>query len=470
MQAGGAEWAAESLAERLAVVRRFRHALAADGPSFAAAASGMLGTPPTEGLVAEVLPLADACRFIEREAPALLAPRRLGALGRPAWLFGVELEIRREPLGRVLVIGAGNYPLLLMGVQAIQALIAGNRVIVKPGRGGGPAALALAEGLRRAGLPDGTLTVLDEEVSSARAAIETGVDKVVLTGSATSGRAVLEALAPHLTPAVMELSGCDACLVLDGADLDLVTRAVTFGLRFKGSATCVAPRRLIASAETLALLEPRLVAAAGKIAPRSISASTARLVATLVDDAVSRGARLATGRDGLGETMRVAVVADARVDMPLLQEDLFAPILSLVAADGVEEAVALANACPYGLGASIFGPEAPALAAAEKLDVGCVQINDVIASTADPRLPFGGRRASGFGVTRGAEGLLEMTAIKTVSLRRARMRQYLDPLRPGDEAIFLGYLRAVHARSWRTRAGALVALVAALSRRGRPVA
>lgn len=455
------------LGERLAVVRRFRHLLAAEAPAFAAAAAGFLRTPLAETLAAEVLPLADACRFLEREAPALLAPKRLGSEDRPAWLFGVELEIRREPVGTVLVIGAYNYPLLLVGVQTIQALVAGNTVILKPGRGGGPAARALASGLERSGLPEGMLRVLDEEVGAAQEAIARGVDKVVLTGSAATGRAVLASLAPHGTPAVMELSGCDACLVLDGADLDLVARALAFGLRFKGSATCIAPRRVIASPGTLAALEPKLVAAAREIAPRFVDPSSAARVKALVDDAVARGARVACGGPEGGTMMAVAVVADARADMPLLREDLFAPILSLVPAAGEDGAIAAANACPYALGASVFGPEAAARRVAERLDAGCVQINDVIAPTGDPRLPFGGRRASGFGVTRGAEGLLEMTAIKTVSVRKGRMLQHLDPVRPEDESLFLGYLRAAHGATWRGRAAAAGSLIAALARRGR---
>ena len=94
-------------------------------------------------------------------------------------------------------------------------------------------------------------------------------------------------------------------------------------------------------------------------------------------------------------------------------------------------------------------------------------INDVIAPTADPRLPFGGRRASGFGVTRGAEGLIELTAVKTVSIRTGRMLQHLDPLKPGDAALFLSYVRAAHAGTWRARAAGLYALALALARRER---
>ncbi len=456
-----------SLATRLAIVRRFRHLLADEAEAFAAAASGQLQTPVPEGLIGEVLPLADACLFLEREAEAILAPRRRGSAGRPLWLFGVDLEIRREPLGTVLIIGACNYPLLLTGVQTIQALVAGNTVLLKPGRGGSAAATALASGLARAGLPANLLTVLEEDPDAARRAIAAGVDKVVLTGSATTGRAVMAELARHGTPSVMELSGCDACLVLEGADLDLVARALAFGLRFKGSATCIAPRRVLAKGATLAILEAKLTDAARAIPPRRVDPDGAARVKQLVDDAVASGARLASGRADGGTSMPVLVVANARAGMPLLTEDLFAPVISLIPTETDDDAVAAANANPYALGAAVFGPLDAARRMAGRLEVGCVVVNDVIAPTADPRLPFGGRRASGFGVTRGAEGLLELTAVKTVSIRRGRMLQHLDPPRARDASIFLSYLRAAHAGTWRARAAGLYALACALARRER---
>jgi len=455
------------LATRLAIVRRFRHLLADEAEAFAAAASGQLQTPAPEGLIGEVLPLADACRFLEREAETILAPRRLGSAGRPRWLFGVDLEVRREPLGTVLIIGAYNYPLLLAGVQTIQALVAGNTVLLKPGRGGRAAAEALASGLARAGLPPGLLTLLDEGAASARQAITAGVDKVVLTGSATTGRTVMAELAKHGTPSVMELSGCDACLVLEGADLGLVARALSFGLSFKGSATCIAPRRVLASAATLALLEAKLTEAASAIPARRVDPEMAARVKRLVDDAVASGARLASGRADGDTSMPVIVVANARAGMPLLTEDLFAPVISLIPTESDDDAVAAANANPYALGAAVFGPLDAARRITGRLEVGCVVINDVIAPTADPRLPFGGRRASGFGVTRGAEGLIELTAVKTVSIRTGRMLQHLDPLKPGDAALFLSYVRAAHAGTWRARAAGLYALALALARRER---
>ena len=118
--------------------------------------------------------------------------------------------------------------------------------------------------------------------------------------------------------------------------------------------------------------------------------------------------------------------------MRLLREDVFAPWLALVPVTDMEQALDALSACPYALGAAIFGPERAARALAPRIPAGSVCINDLIVPTADPRLPFGGRGRSGFGVTRGAEGLLEMTVIKTVSTRRGRFRPHLAPPRPGD--------------------------------------
>src|SRR4051812_27290966 len=135
-----AAWAATPLAARLRLLRRLRDRIAEHAAGLAEAAGRASVRNAAEALVAEVLPLADACRFLERRAVSLLRPRRLGIGGRPAWLWGARAEVLREPVGVVLVIGPSNYPLMLPGVQALQALAAGNAVLWKPGVGGGPAA------------------------------------------------------------------------------------------------------------------------------------------------------------------------------------------------------------------------------------------------------------------------------------------------------------------------------------------
>ena len=209
-RAAQSRWSRTPLARRLELIRELRRLIAEHAPQLAEASASARQRPALESLTAEVLPLAEACRFLEREAGRVLAARRLGKRGRPLWLAGVRSEIHREPLGVILIIGPGNYPLLLPGVQLVQALAAGNAVLLKPGIGGTPAAQALAELVVRAGFDPQLVALLPESSEAARCAIRARPDKVLFTGSAATGEKILGQLAPHLIPATMELSGCDA--------------------------------------------------------------------------------------------------------------------------------------------------------------------------------------------------------------------------------------------------------------------
>lgn len=425
-------WAATPLPQRLACVGRTRRLIAREAHALAAT----VPRPVADTLVAEVLPLLEAARFLERRAPRLLAPR-LPLGRRPLWLFGVTAVIRREPLGVVLILGPGNYPLFLPGAQTLQALAAGNAVCLKPAPEGVAAALALADVLRRAGLPEGVLRILG--AAEGPAAVRAGYDRIVLTGSAETGTLVLAAAAPSLTPATMELSGSDAVFVLPGADLDLVARCLAYGLRLNGGATCIAPRRVFVPRERAAALEAMLLALLAAIPDAAVPEAVSRRLSDLLDQAAAQG-----GRAHRAGPARPAVLADARPDMALLRQDVFAPWLALVPVAGLDQALRDDALCPFALGASIFGPEAAARQLANRLRAGSVCINDVIVPTADPRLPFGGGGRSGFGRTRGAEGLLEFTAVKTVSVRRGRFRPHLDPPSERDTRRFAAMVALLH--------------------------
>jgi acyl-CoA reductase-like NAD-dependent aldehyde dehydrogenase len=448
-----AAWHETPIAGRLRAIRRLRHAIASHSLALAEAAGRPSVRNASEALVSEVLPLADACRFLERQAARLLRPRRPGVVGRPPWLWGTRSEVRREPLGVVLILGPSNYPLLLPGVQAIQALAAGNAVLWKPGAGGEPAARTLARWIADAGIDPRLCAVLPESEGSAREAIAAGVDRVVLTGSSAAGRAVLEQLAPRLVPATMELSGCDAAVVLADADLDLVARALAFALRLNGGATCLAPHRVFVPRDLAPDLARRLSEAVAAGPSRRLARDEARRIGPLVCDALGRGARLLSGQC-LAEGGLCAPIVLDEVDRSsrLLREDPFGPVLGLVPVSHEDEALRLAADCPHGLGASLFGDPRRARDLASRLPVGVVQINDLIVPTADPRLPFGGRGASGFGVTRGAEGLLEMTAPKVVVSRAGRFRPHFEPLADADAATVRAFLLAAHGPSLAARA------------------
>lgn len=421
-RAAAAQWRDTSVAARARIIGAMRRLLLRDMDRMLACTAWH--RPDAETLAAEILPLLDAARFLEHHAARILAPR--APLGRrPAWLMGVRAEIRREPYGVVLVLAPGNYPLFLPGVQIMQALVAGNAVCVKPAPRRAPPLDTLAALLREAGLPRGLLHVLDDSHATGEAAVRAGFDKLLLTGSARTGISVLQAAAPNLTPCTMELSGNDAVFVLPGAALDLVADCLAYGLRLNGGATCIAPHRVFVSQDQASALEAALRARLAGAPPQRMPREATERVERLLAGAGGNGVRVLAGGGPI-------VLAGAPVALAALTDDLFAPVMCVLAVPDMDAALAAAAASPYELGAAVFGPHAAALAFARRVRAGSVVVNDLIVPTADPRLPFGGRGRSGFGVTRGAEGLLELTVVKTVSARRGRFRPHLRSPDPGN--------------------------------------
>ncbi len=464
-RAAQATWAALPIVERLSVLERFRHALAANPDPLIESVDCNHDRAPGQTLAAEILPLAESCRFLERNAGRLLRPRRLGQRIFPLWLSRTAGEIRREPFGVVLVIGPSNYPLLLTGAPALSALAAGNAVAIKPGRTGLPAAQAFADAMVKAGLDPALCAVLDESSESGQAATAAGVGRVVLTGSAETGSAVLHALADRLVPATMELSGCDALFVLDSADLDLVARAVAFGLRINCGATCIAPHRIFVPKALAAELEQRLTERLTKLPPCAIDPAVFERVTGLLNEATASGARQVTGHDNTAERFAPVLIAGATPEMRLMKSDLFCATVALVPVEDMEEALRMDGQCPFALGASAFGAEDAALQLARRINAGSVCVNDLIAPTVDPRLPFGGRGRSGFGVTRGGDGLLEMTQLKAIAVRSGTLRPHYDAPRPDDAELMRSLLRASHASGSATRLGSLWRAVRQLMKR-----
>jgi aldehyde dehydrogenase (NAD+) len=445
-----AEWAARGLPERLACLRRARLRLAANARQLA-------GLVPrrdqAETLAAEVLPLLDAARFLEVSSRRVLRERRLGPRGRPQWLWGTAVWTLHEPLGVVLVIGPANYPLMLPGIQVLQGLVAGNAVLVKPAPGCSACLEYLREVLVESGVPREVLQIRGESPADADAAISAGVDKVFLTGSAETGRVVQRRLSDCGTPSVMELSGCDAVHVLEGASEPLVSSSVAFGLAFNQSCTCMAPRRLFVR-ESLA--DSVIAGICRELAFRGVTESLltgpgAERAAAAVRDALAAGAVLRQGRlesRSGGDLLYGPVILDhVRPALEIARMDLFLPVLSVLRTGDEAAAVRQSAECPYALSAAVFGRTMECRRYARRLDAGCVVINDMIVPTADPRVAFGGRHRSGFGVTRGAAGLLEMTQLKTVIRARGFFRPHLHRPTPADAEVLEHLIGLEHARN-----------------------
>jgi acyl-CoA reductase-like NAD-dependent aldehyde dehydrogenase len=448
------------LARRLPVVRRLRHAVADDPLGWAQSIAVTQQRTLAESVGAEVWALADACRFLERHAEAILAPSIAPGGRWRNWITGLRVRIHHQPRGRVLVIGAGNYPLLLSAVPALQALVAGNRVLLKPPPAGEACCRRFVETLKECGLPQGMCQLLDPSPQAAQQAIANEVDHVVFTGSSRVGHDIWRQATTAGVTCTLELSGCDAVVVLAGANIERVAQCLAFGLDFNASATCIAPRRVYGTRDMLRQVERRLCELlAGCQAKRSYSGSSER-AAEAVREAIAAGARIVWPADRStvvtppGEMVPTVLSTNNR-QLPLLQHDLFAAVLTLVEVDSDAAAVTAANDTPWGLGASVFGPPQAAEAVATQLAAGCVTINDLVAPTADARVPFGGWNQSGHGVTRGREGLLEMTRPQVTIVRRGRWLPHLDRQRAGLAALVAGLVKLLHGRNLATRLAAL---------------
>ena len=451
-------WAATALVVRLGFLKRARHGLAAAADELVDALPGLPVRTRADSLASEVLPLLEACRFLEREAKGILRTRVLGRRGLPFWLSGLDSRVERVALGRVLIVGPANYPLLLPGVQALQALAAGNGVVWKPGRGGAAVARVVARVLDAAGLPAALLRVTGESADEVLVEMNAGPDKVIFTGSATAGRAVCGLAAERGIAVVAELSGCDAVVALPSVNVERLAAALAFGMRLNGSATCMAPRRLFLVGDAPAGLIERVVARLAEVRAVPLARAVEAQLAEDLDEARGLGATV-VGRERAGGPV---LVLDARPEMRIARADVFAPVLSVLRVRDEAALVEAYEGCPWCLTVAVFGDEKAARQVGAKLCAGTVLINDLIVPTADPRVPFGGRRASGWGVTRGAEGLLEMTAVKTVLARRGRSQRHFAPTGAAHEQLFKGVAGWQHGGGWRVRVAGLKTMMKAV--------
>ena len=419
--------------ERLRPVVALRHLLATEYESLCDAVARDIGKPVEETIAGDILPLAEACRFLEKRAASLLRPRRVSSSVRPLWMFGQVDTIYRRPRGVVGIIGTWNYPLYLNGVQIVQATTAGNAVIWKPSEVAPSSAAALFNLVERAGFPKGLVQCMEATREGGPAMAEADVDHVVFTGHADTGRRLARRLGERLVSSTLELSGCDAEFVLEDADVELAARGAWFGATVNRGQTCLATRRVFVQRANYPAFCETIRALSASAQPVQLALPAAADQAKrFVRDAVAAGARLAcepppTDPDVPHGSFTPTALLDARPDMAVCKDAAFAPIVAVIPYDNLEDAVAMESQCPYALGASVFTRDnSKAEALASRLRTGSVAINDVIATTAHPGTPFGGRGISGWGVTQGPDGLIEMTMAQVVSHKSGRFRPHYD--------------------------------------------
>lgn len=428
-------WADTPLHDRLSWAARFRAAIANDAPTLCSLVSAETGKPEWETVTSDLAPLLASCRWHERNAVRILSPQRVG--GRPVFLLATRQRLERAPIGRVAIIATWNYPIQLLGIQLLQALLAGNTLVVKPSEHVPRTQHRLIQLAVNAGLPDRTIDLRPATRDAGKVMLDTErFDHVVFTGSTSVGERIAGSLARTLTPSTLELSGRDSALVLHDADPELAAACIWNAVVMNAGQTCMAPRRALVDARIyrsfLAALSPL---AAGAKPVRLISAEAAMLAHALAVRAVNAGGRSLSGvleppapvtgshADLPRNTLRPLAIVDCPATSELVGGDHFGPVLAVLPFSGIDHALSIHSRCGAHLATSVF-TRSPRRAhrLAPSLGTGVVTVNDTVLPTGHPGVPISGRGPSGWGSSRGEAGLLAMTRPIQISETRGALR------------------------------------------------
>ena len=338
-----------------------------------------------------------------------------------------HIAIHRRPLGVVAAITPWNWPLMIAIWQIMPAIRAGNTVVIKPSPFTPLTTLKLVELLQDA-LPAGVLNaVAGPDALGAILTSHPDVAKVCFTGSTATGRKVMASAAPTVKRLTLELGGNDAGIVLPDADPAAIAEGLFWGAFINNGQTCAALKRLFVHDSIYDAVCDALVAyaAAVKTGPGTDEDSMLgplqnemqfQKVVRLVDEARARGARILTGGSptpGNGLFYPITLVGGAKPGMALVDDEQFGPALPIIRYTDVDEAIAAANAVDVGLGGSIWSSDiARARDLALQLECGTAWVNKHGAIR--PDTPFGGVKASGFGVEFGPHGLGEFLSLRVL--------------------------------------------------------
>jgi succinate-semialdehyde dehydrogenase / glutarate-semialdehyde dehydrogenase len=418
-----AQWRRTPLEQRLAVVARAGQLLERDADRLARLATLEMGK--TIGSARdEVLKCAACCRYYADHAAAMLADE-------PVTVEGESVHVARDPLGVVLAVMPWNFPYWQVVRFAAPAICAGNVALLKHASSVPQCALALEALLTEAGAPDGVFQVLlvgGDAVASLVA--DPRVAAVTLTGSEGAGASVGAAAGAHLKKSVLELGGSDPFIVLPSAHLATAVETAVRARLVNTGQSCIAAKRFIVADAVYDAFARDFVAAMAALKagdPLDPAVQVGPLASTGLRDelhaqvtaSVSAGARLLLGGvvpAGAGAFYPPTVLEDPAHGTPAHDDELFGPVAVLFRARDAAHAVQIANASRFGLGASVWtADDDEARWMARELDAGTVVVNGMVAS--DPRLPFGGVKASGYGRELSAAGMLEFMNLKTVRLK-----------------------------------------------------
>ncbi|MCX4727507.1 aldehyde dehydrogenase family protein [Streptomyces sp. NPDC090052] len=405
-------WAATAPAERAARIGDLRDVLVARRDEIAETVTAELGAP------------LQFSRAVHAGVPALVA----GSYAELAATHPFEEKVGNstvlsEPVGVVGAITPWNYPLHQIVAKVAPALAAGCTVVLKPAEDTPLTAQLFAEATAEAGLPAGVFNLVTGVGSVAGQALagHDGVDLVSFTGSTAVGRQIGAVAGAAVKRVALELGGKSANVILPSADLAKAVGVGVANVMGNSGQTCSAWTRMLVHRDQYDEAVTLAAAAAAKYAPGErmgplVNAKQLDRVRGYIEKGVEEGARLVAGGPGAplerGYYVSPTVFADVTPDMTIAQEEIFGPVVSVIAYEDEEDALRIANGTVYGLAGAVWaGEESEAVAFARRMDTGQVDING---GRFNPLAPFGGYKQSGVGRELGSHGLAEYLQTKSL--------------------------------------------------------
>ncbi|BAB75255.1 NAD-dependent succinate-semialdehyde dehydrogenase [Anabaena sp. FACHB-709] len=410
-----------SFAERSQALQAAANILEQEKADFAKLMTLEMGKP-YKAAIAEVEKCAAVCRYYAENAADFLADVSVKTDASHSF-------VRYQPLGIILAVMPWNFPFWQVFRFAAPALMAGNVGLLKHASNVPQCALAIEDIIHRAGFPKGVFqTLLIGAAKVADLIADERVKAATLTGSEPAGASLAAAAGKQIKKTVLELGGSDPFIVLESADVEAAAATATSARMLNNGQSCIAAKRFIV-AEAIAdqfekLLLEKFTALKigdplhpdtdlGPLATPDILQDLDQQVQT----AVKSGGKVLTGgyplADRPGNFYPATIIIDIPVDQPIAQEEFFGPVALLFRVPDIDTAIQLANATPFGLGASAWtnnDQERDRLIS--EIEAGAVFINGLVKS--DPRLPFGGIKRSGYGRELSIQGIHEFVNVKTV--------------------------------------------------------